>query len=597
MKKITLLLTLLTFSIGYSQTYDLLESFNGSGLEGTFGSTTAQYATDPVGTDQVVQITSNTNGDVWQGVDVDLASNYKLTSDTQLTMQLDVYSTTAITIAPKAQGGVSGAPDSVTSVDHTGSGWENLTLTFDKSLDGKVPANGIYADFALHINWDTTNNNFGASDGRVFYIKNLKGLLSAPVVNSQTYDLLESFNGSGLEGTFGDTAAQYATDPVGTDQVLQITSNSNGAIWQGVNFDFASNYKLTSDTQLTMQLDVYSTTAITIAPKAQGGESGAPDSVTSVDHTGSGWENLTLTFDKSLDGKVPANGIYADFALHINWDTANNNFGASDGRVFYIRNLKGLLSASTVEIAPTNTPPTPPSFDAQNVMSLYSEAYTASTSILNSDWDDSSMEEVTIAGNKVLKVSGNNFLGIILGDYLDATTMTHLHMDYWLAVDHTQGQVLNPKLSNHAAQSGETSAIDITNTINSQNEVKKWQSKEFALNGDRNSVKEFLITQAGKTGLYYLDNVYLYVAGTASLENNKLLGLSMFPNPASDKLNISVKEAISNLEIFNILGKKVMSVNVNDTRASINISSLTSGVYLIKYNVGNTIGTSKFIKQ
>jgi len=178
MKKITLLLALLIFSIGYSQTYDLLESFNGTGLEGTFGDTTAEYATDPDGSDQVVKITSNTAGAAWQGVDIVLTSNYKLTTDTQLTMQLEVYSTTAITIAPKAQGGLSGAPDSVTSVDHTGSGWENLTLTFDKSLDGKVPANGIYADFALHINWDTANNNFGASDGRVFYIKNLKGLLS-----------------------------------------------------------------------------------------------------------------------------------------------------------------------------------------------------------------------------------------------------------------------------------------------------------------------------------------------------------------------------------------------------------------------------------
>jgi hypothetical protein len=30
-------------------------------------------------------------------------------------------------------------------------------------------------------------------------------------------------------------------------------------------------------------------------------------------------------------------------------------------------------------------------------------------------------------------------------------TMTHLHMDYWISADWTEGQVLNPKLSNHAA--------------------------------------------------------------------------------------------------------------------------------------------------
>ena len=40
-----------------------------------------------------------------------------------------------------------------------------------------------------------------------------------------------------------------------------------------------------------------------------------------------------------------------------------------------------------------------------------------------------------------------------------------------------------------------------------------------------------------------------------------------------------------------------MSVNVNDTKASIDVSNLSSGIYLIKYNVGNTTGTAKFIKQ
>ncbi|WP_438978180.1 hypothetical protein, partial [Polaribacter sp.] len=79
-------------------------------------------------------------------------------------------------------------------------------------------------------------------------------------------------------------------------------------------------------------------------------------------------------------------------------------------------------------------------------------------------------------------VTGSNFIGMDLDTYLDATNMTHLHMDYWIATDHTAGMVLNPKLSNHAAQAGETSAIDISNIINSQAEVKNWQSKDFALN-------------------------------------------------------------------------------------------------------------------
>lgn len=426
----------------------------------------------------------------------------------------------------------------------------------------------------------------------------LFALLITSIGFSQTYDLLESFNGTGLEGTFGGTTAAYDADPTDANtQAIKITSDGSGTVWQGVNVVLTSNYTLTTATQLTMQLDVYSTAAITIAPKAQGGVAGAPDSVTSVNHTGGGWETLTFTFDQSLDGKGPANGDYGDFALHINWDTGANAYGTPDGRVFYIKNLKGLSTTPAANPEPTDAPTTPPTFAANDVISIYSEAYTAAATITNVSWDDSLFEEVTIAGNKVLKVTGSNFLGMNLDTYLDATDMTHLHMDYWIAIDYQPGQVLNPKLSNHAAQSGETSAIDISNPINSQDEIKNWQSKDFALNGDRGSIKEFLITQAGFAGVYYVDNIYFYKEGTASVENNKILGFSMYPNPADNELTISARENISNADVFNVLGRKVKSFAINSAKKTLDISDLSAGIYLVKYESAGKTGTAKFIKK
>jgi endoglucanase len=427
----------------------------------------------------------------------------------------------------------------------------------------------------------------------------LLALLITSIGFSQTYDLLESFNITGYEDAFGDASAEYAADPIdASTQVVKITStNGSGQIWQGINVVLTSNYTLTSATQLSMQLDVYSNTAITIAPKAQGGESGAPDSVTSADHGGEGWETLTFTFDKSLDGKVPANGNYGDFALHINWNTAADTFGTPDGRIFYIKNLKGLSDAPPAVEAPTDAPSTPATYAANNIISLYSEAFTPSATISNVGWDDSLFEEVTIAGNKVLKITGANFIGIDLDTYLDASNMTHLHMDYWLAVDWVEGQVMNPKLSNHPGEAGEVNALDISNPIDSQSEIKNWQSKDFALNGDRGAIKQFLITQAGRTDLYYLDNVYMYVAGTASVSDNELLSITMYPNPTSSKLNISAPNTIKSAAIYNILGKQVMRLNINKNSDSIDVSNLCSGMYLIKYTIGNAVGTAKFIKQ
>jgi len=84
---------------------------------------------------------------------------------------------------------------------------------------------------------------------------------------------------------------------------------------------------------------------------------------------------------------------------------------------------------------------------------------------------------------------------------------------------------------------------------------------------------------------------------TASVIDNSLTKVSLYPNPTSNRLNISAADTIKNAEIYNLLGKRVMSLNINNTSESIDVSNLASGIYLIKYEVNNAVGTSKFIKK
>lgn len=432
-------------------------------------------------------------------------------------------------------------------------------------------------------------------------------LLFALLISSIGFsqDLLLGFetgeSGGVNGGPFGNMGAPTLVTGTGTNttQVLQIVGNINGEVWQGINLNLTENVDLTN-TQ-TMTVDVMSATPISFLVKVNGGINGAPEAAAEVTHNGDGtWQTLSFTFNTSLDGKAAAaSGQYASFVIHAYWKAGETGFGGvtKDERTFFFDNIKGPKAAAPpAAVEPTDAPPTPPSYASNNVISLYSEAYTAAATLANVPWDDSAFEEVTIAGNKVLKIDGGNFIGMDLDAYLDATNMTHLHMDYWISTDHTPGTVLNPKLSNHANQTGETSAIDITNIIESQDEVKKWQSKDFPLNGSRQAIKQFLITDAAKVGVYYLDNIYMYVAGTAGVEDN-LFNVSIYPNPASNRLNISAASTIQNAEIYNVLGKKVMNVTINKTSESIDISNLASGVYMIKYNIENNVGTAKFIKQ
>jgi photosystem II stability/assembly factor-like uncharacterized protein len=82
---------------------------------------------------------------------------------------------------------------------------------------------------------------------------------------------------------------------------------------------------------------------------------------------------------------------------------------------------------------------------------------------------------------------------------------------------------------------------------------------------------------------------------TATQETDKM-SVSIYPNPASDILNIETKGPLSIAQVFDLNGREIMTVfNPNN---SININELNSGVYLIKLfdNNGRFI-TRKFMKQ
>lgn len=81
---------------------------------------------------------------------------------------------------------------------------------------------------------------------------------------------------------------------------------------------------------------------------------------------------------------------------------------------------------------------------------------------------------------------------------------------------------------------------------------------------------------------------------TASFEEKKLF---LFPNPVKDILNISLSEntSIEKYAIYDLLGKKVISKNTVEN--FINVSELSSGVYMLKVVTNEGIITNKFIKE
>jgi hypothetical protein len=77
-----------------------------------------------------------------------------------------------------------------------------------------------------------------------------------------------------------------------------------------------------------------------------------------------------------------------------------------------------------------------------------------------------------------------------------------------------------------------------------------------------------------------------------NLETNKSFELSIYPNPASDKVNIVSNNPINSIEVYDILGKRVMTLNNTN---EIYVSNLNSGLYLFKIWINKQVQTKKIV--
>lgn len=113
-------------------------------------------------------------------------------------------------------------------------------------------------------------------------------------------------------------------------------------------------------------------------------------------------------------------------------------------------------------------------------------------------------------------------------------------------------------------------------------------------------VERFAIRQATSTGNIEIDEVRIgstweYVTGSVlSNQKNSISGLKVYPNPAKNNLFISSdSNQIKQVEIYNVLGKVVLNTKV--TNASINISAIAAGVYVVKITEAGKTATRKLV--
>ncbi len=72
---------------------------------------------------------------------------------------------------------------------------------------------------------------------------------------------------------------------------------------------------------------------------------------------------------------------------------------------------------------------------------------------------------------------------------------------------------------------------------------------------------------------------------------------NIYPNPVKDLLNVSASKNINTIQIFDLAGKKVFSESPRNNEAQINLSSLVTGVYIVKLISDNSVNSLKLVKM
>jgi hypothetical protein len=259
--------------------------------------------------------------------------------------------------------------------------------------------------------------------------------------------------------------------------------------------------------------------------------------VWSADFTGFGVKLVDFGADGAFGGgddvehqkdfASPAQGVWVGYDIPLSDFTGLTTRGhlaqyifvgqPSGATTVWIDNIYFYNDGGSTATEPAAAAPTP-TRDAATVKSLFSGAYTNVTvDTWRTDWSAATYEEVSVAGDATKKYSALNFVGVeTTSSTLDATSMTHLHLDVWSA-DFTSFSV---KLVDFGADGAFGGGDDVEHQKDFASPAKGvWVSYDIPL-GDftglttRGHLAQYIfVGQPSGATTVWIDNIYFYDDG------------------------------------------------------------------------------------
>jgi len=93
------------------------------------------------------------------------------------------------------------------------------------------------------------------------------------------------------------------------------------------------------------------------------------------------------------------------------------------------------------------------------------------------------------------------------------------------------------------------------------------------------------------------DDIGKYYETTASVNDNVLNSITMYPNPTNGNILFIKATENTKVTIYNLLGKVVHSASITANKNDIDVSKLNNGIYVVKITADGKSSTKKLIKN
>lgn len=326
---------------------------------------------------------------------------------------------------------------------------------------------------------------------------------------------------AGNWGRFGglndqDITIEYVDNPAvgdanGSARVVKVTEPAGIESWAGFYFELENNINFPSG-QEAISVQFYSPAAgHNVLLKLEDGlPNGTEGKKTTGDlftvTTGTGWETLVFNIPEVAGER---SGIYNTITMILGYGVSN-----SAETSYHIDNFTFATPVAVViPDAPTGAPPAP-TYDASEVISIFSDAYTPLEGInLNPNWGQSTVVSTeTIAGNTVLKYENLNYQGTELATNTNFSEKARLHIDYFTGNATTLKFFLISPDNDDEGEAPQELAynLDVTTAPGEWNSVDIDLS-HFATVVDLANVFQFKVEG---NGTVYFDNIYFFGGGS-----------------------------------------------------------------------------------